>query len=169
LMQFQERTDDCNRRSNLLAAAFADRLTDLVFPAADRAARLTSLMVREKPSPEAEKYLEEACLCYFYELYSASAIMCRSVLEEAIEKRFSRLNMKAVKESKAPGCTLGDLLKFAELPEQRNKNAIPPEAWRESWDVNILANKAVHETPLSEEEAPTCLTAARHSLICLLN
>ena len=87
LIQLEKRAEDKQRRTNLLRIAFADRLTDLVFPAADRAARLTSLIVKDKPSPEAERYLKEASLCYFYELYSASAVMCRSVLEELLEKR----------------------------------------------------------------------------------
>lgn len=56
LIQLHKRTDD--GKPNLLAVAFADRLTDLVFPAADRAAKPTNLKVKEKPSPEAEKYLE---------------------------------------------------------------------------------------------------------------
>jgi hypothetical protein len=77
LIQFHNRDAHGIRQSTLLAVAFADRLTDLVFPATDRAAKLTDLIVKQKPSPQAEKYLEEACFCYFYELYSASAVMCR--------------------------------------------------------------------------------------------
>ncbi len=68
LIQLEKRAEDKQRRANLLTIAFADRLTDLVFPAADRAAKLTNLIVKDKPSPEAERYLEEASLCYFYEL-----------------------------------------------------------------------------------------------------
>lgn len=66
LVQFHKRASVQNRKSNLLAIAFADRLTDLVFPAAERAAKLSELIVKERPTREAEKYLEEACLCYFY-------------------------------------------------------------------------------------------------------
>ena len=168
LIQLHRRADDHDRKYGLLAVVFADRLTDLVFPAAERAAKLTNLIVREKPTPEAERYLEEACLCYFYELYTASAVMCRSVVEEVIEKRVRRLKIDALNELKYSGCTLGALLGFAKRPELRGTNIIPPEAWREVQTVNDLGSRAVHEEPLLEKEAWECLTAARHSLVSIL-
>ena len=167
LVQFNKRADQQDRKSNLLAAAFADRLTDLVFPAAERAAKLTNLIVKERPTPEAEKYLEEACLCYFYELYSASAIMCRAILEEAIEKRFERFGMDPRKEVNVGTCTLGALLRLGERRDLL-RNVIPVEALHEMHTVNHLGSRAVHQEPLSENDACECLTAARYALMSIL-
>lgn len=168
LVQFNQRADQQDRKSNLLAVAFADRLTDLVFPAAERAAKLTNLIVKERPTREAEKYLEEACLCYFYELYSASAIMCRAILEEAIEKRFERFGMDPRKEVNDGICTLGALLRLGERRDLQRRNVIPVEALREMHTVNRLGNRAVHQEPLSENDACECLTAARYALMSIL-
>jgi hypothetical protein len=168
LLQLHKRADDQTRKYGLLAVAFADRLTDLVFPAAERAAKLTNLIVKERPTPEAEKYLEEACLCYFYELYSVSAIMCRSVLEEAIEKRFGRLGIDPVAELGKDACTLGALLGLAKRPDLRSSSIVPAEAWREVDTVNDLGSRAVHGEPLLEKSALDCLIAARHALVCIL-
>jgi hypothetical protein len=164
LSQVYRRADDHKRRYRLLAVAFADRLTDLVFPAAERAANLSELSAKEKPTVEAEKYLEEACLCYFYELYSASAVMCRSILEELLEKRIRRLRPDLLRGVEGPA-TLGALLKAASRPPE---NIIPAEALREFWRANELGSKAAHEKPISEEDALQCLVAARHSLACIL-
>lgn len=168
LVQFHKRAELQNRKSNLLAVAFADQLTDLVFPAADRAAKLSELIVKERPTREAEKYLEEACLCYFYGLYSASAVMCRSILEEVIEKRIAQLRSELPKDSKDAPHTLGALLGFAEGLGPLGAKVVPPEAWREVQTVNAIANKAVHQSPILEQEACDCLAAARHSLGCIL-
>ena len=164
LIQLEKRAEDKQRRANLLTIAFADRLTDLVFPAADRAAKLTNLIVKDKPSPEAERYLEEASLCYFYELYSASAVMCRSVLEELIEKRLKRLEAYERGELTGTDYTLGVMLGFAE----RTRRIVPMEALHAAQTVNRLGSVAVHERPVGEEEAWECLTAARYALICIL-
>ncbi len=165
-IQLDRRIEDSNRKSNLLAVAFADRLTDLIYPAAERAAKLTKLIVKIKPSPEAEKYLEEACLCYFYELYSACAVMCRSVLEETIEKRIEKLQIDHQLIEK--GHTLGLMLKLARQPHLREKNIVPPEVWRDVDSVNYLGGSAVHQRPISESEAWKCLIAARMALAVIL-
>src|SRR5262245_5154865 len=119
LGQLDRRRDSQEQRHSLLALALADRLTDLVFPAAERASKLNDLIIREKPSPQAEGYLEEACLCYFYELYSASAVMCRSVLEEVIERRLRRLNLDELQSLNQTDYTLGTMLGIAERPDLR--------------------------------------------------
>lgn len=167
-IQLERRADDHKRKSNLLALALADRLTDLIFPAAERAATLSELVVREGPTPEAEKYLEEACLCYFYELYSASAVMCRAVLEEVIEMRIKQRGINPAVELGEDGCTLGALLGLAKRPEFRSSRIIVPEAWHEVEVINNLGSRAVHGEPLPEKSALDCLMAARHALACIL-
>ena len=165
-IELDKRIEDRNRKSNLLAVAFADRLTDLIYPAAERAAKLAKLIIKIKPSPEAEKYLEEACLCFFYELYSACAVMCRSALEETIKKRIERLQVDH--HLKEKGYTLGLMLGLAQQPHLREKGIVPPEVWREVGSVNYLGGTAVHERPISESEAWDCLIAARMALTAIL-
>lgn len=166
LVQLHRRAEEQNLKSNLLAIAFADRLTDLVFPASERAARFTELVVRQQPSPQAGKYLEEACLCHFYELYSACAVMCRSVLEEVVENRIRRLGLNL--DMNAGDHTLGELLRVAQSPEFRGRNVIPPEAVHEVKTVMRLGNVAAHQSPIREEDAQECLLAARHAISCLM-
>ena len=165
LSQVYRRADDHNRRHRLLAAAFADRLTDLVFPAAERAAKLSELSARDKPTVEAGKYLEEACLCYFYELYSAAAVMCRSSLEDIIETRVRQLRPDLLSELAEGPYNLGALIAITSRPAS---NVIPPEAWREIRTVNELGNRAAHEKSLVEKDALECLIAVRHALVCIL-
>jgi hypothetical protein len=38
-------------------------------------------------SEEADRYLDEATRCYFFGLFTACAVMCRSVLEEALKQK----------------------------------------------------------------------------------
>ena len=163
LVQLHERAEEQELRSNLLAIAFADRLTDLVFPAADRAAKLTNLIVRQQPSREAENYLEEACFCYFYALYSACAVMCRAVLEEILRKRIHNLNRNQSGDITDATNTLGALVSKA-----KTLKAIPPEAFHETDRVKELGDRAAHGDPLHEEDAWESLLAARHAVTCIL-
>lgn len=94
--------------------------------------------------------------------------MCRSILEEVIEKRIGQLKNDLPKDSKEVPHTLGALLGFAEALGVQGAKVVPPEAWREVQTVNTLANRAVHQSPILEEEACACLTAARHALGCVL-
>ena len=165
LVELDKRAQNRKRKSDLLAVAFADALADLVFPAAERAAKLAELIVKDKPSREAEKYLQEACQCYFYGLNSASAVMCRSVLEEVIEKRIRALNTN---HSIGTEHTLGMMLGLAERAELQSLRIVPLEALHAARVVNRLGSTAVHERPLLESEAWDCLTNARHALVCIL-
>lgn len=165
LSQVYKRADDHKRRYRLLAAAFADRLTDLVFPAAERAAKLSELNAKKKPTLEAEKYLEEASLCYFYELYSACAVMCRSILEEVIHKHVGQMRPDLLREIGTGPYYLRDLIRVTSRPAS---NVIPPEARHPIQKVIELGNRAAHEQPLEEKDAWDCLVAARLSLNCIL-
>lgn len=167
LLGFDKVTDDLEKKANFLAVAFTDRLTDLIFPAAQRAARLTNLIVKDAPSPEAEKFLEQACLCYFYELFSPCGVMCRAALEDSIEKRINKSHIDP--QLKRTEYTLGKMLSLAARPESRGSRIVPPEVWREVDCVNRLGGVAVHERPLTEDEAWECLVAARTALKAILD
>ena len=59
----------------------------MVEPAVARATELRECVVAAGCSEEADRYLDEATRCYFFGLYTACAVMCRSVLEEAIKQK----------------------------------------------------------------------------------
>ena len=75
------------QQNDLLRAAFALELLELVEPAVLRATHLRECVVANGSSEEADRYLDEATRCYFFGLFTACAVMCRSVLEEAIKQR----------------------------------------------------------------------------------
>jgi len=163
LAELHERADKQSRKSDLLILAFTDRLTDLIFPAAERAAKLTDLIAREGVNTAAEKYLEEACYCYFYELYSASAVMCRAVLEAVLRRQIRSLASDQSRGMTDTDNTLGPLVSKA-----KTLKIIPPEAFREIDRVKELGDRAAHGDPLREEDAWESLSAARHAVTCIL-
>ncbi len=75
------------QQNDLLRAAFALELLELVEPAVARAAHLRECVVASSSSEDADRYLDEATRCYFFGLFTACAVMCRSVLEEAIKQK----------------------------------------------------------------------------------
>ena len=74
-------------QNDLLRAAFALELLEMVEPAVIRATHLRECVVATSSSEEADRYLDEATRCYFFGLFTACAVMCRSVLEEAIRQK----------------------------------------------------------------------------------
>jgi hypothetical protein len=65
------------QQNDLLRAAFALELLELVEPAVQRATHLRECIVAAPTSDEADRCLDEATRCYFYGLCTASAVMCR--------------------------------------------------------------------------------------------
>ena len=59
----------------------------MVEPAVRRATHLRECVVGAASSEEAGRYLDEATRCYFFGLFTACAVMCRSVPEEAIKQK----------------------------------------------------------------------------------
>jgi hypothetical protein len=82
-----------------------------------------------------------------FKLHSASAIMCRSVLEEVVEKRLRRLNIDALQELRQTDYTLGVMLGLTERPDLRSRNIVPFEALHAAQAVNRLGGTTVHERP----------------------
>src|ERR1039457_3563518 len=76
-----------SQQNDLLRTAFALELLELVEPAVQRATHLRECVVAAPSSEEADRYLDEATRCYFFGMFTACAVMCRSVLEEAIEQK----------------------------------------------------------------------------------
>jgi hypothetical protein len=154
------------QQNNLLRAAFALELVELIEPAVQRATHLRECVVAAPSSEEADRYLDEATRCYFYGLFTACAVMCRSVLEEAIKQKLPEALSRQVQTRYRYTATLGNLLH--EVNNNLKMTGIDTDFPRLANQVNDTGKKAVHQGLLSEDEARSCLENARGALQLLL-
>jgi hypothetical protein len=154
------------QQNDLLRAAFAHELLELVEPAVLRATHLRECVVAAPSSEEADRYLDEATRCYFFGLFTACAVMCRSVLEEAIKQKLPAALTRLIRTRYRNTATLGNLL------HEVNNNLIltgfDSDFPRVANKVNDAGKKAVHQGLLSDDEARACLQDARQALQILL-
>ena len=160
----QRALDD--QQNDLLRAAFALELIELVEPAVMRATQLRECVVDTPSSEEADRYLDEATRCYFFGLFTASAVMCRSVLEEAIKQKLPAGLARQVHSRYRKTATLGNLLH--EVNNNLQMIGFDADFPRVANLVNDVGRKAVHQGLLSEDEARECLQNARTALQLLL-
>ena len=154
------------QQNDLLRTAFALELLALVEPATQRATYLRECVAATRSSDEADRYLDEATRCFFYGLFTACAVMCRSVLEEAIKQKLPPSLTKLVRTRYRNAATLGNLLH--EVNNNLQLTGIDPDFPRVANQVNDTGKKAVHQGLLSEDEARQCLQSARTALQLLL-
>jgi hypothetical protein len=154
------------RQNDLLRAAVAAEFLDLVEPAVARATHLRECVVASASSEDADRYLDEATRCYFFALFTACAVMCRSVLEEAIKQKLPESLRKLIRSRYRNAATLGNLLH--EVNNNLLATGIAPDFPRLANQVNDIGKKAVHQGLLSEDEARSCLQNAREALQMLL-
>jgi len=154
------------QQNDLLRAAFALELLALVEPAVERAAYLRECVVTAPSSEEADRYLDEATRCYFFGLFTACAVMCRSVLEEAIKQKLPAQLTRLVRTRYRNAATLGNLLH--EVNNNLQLTGIDADFPRVADQVNDTGKKAVHQGLLAEDEARACLQNAREALQLLL-
>ena len=154
------------RQNDLLRAAMAAEFIDLIEPAVARAALLRECVVAAPCSEEADRYLDEATRCYFFALFTACAVMCRSVLEEAIKQKLPEGLKALVRTRYRNAPTLGNLLH--EVNNHLHETGIDLGFPRLANRVNDIGKKAVHLGLLTEDEARTCLQNAREALQMLL-
>ena len=162
--EIQRALDD--QQNDLLRAAIALELLGLVEPAVLRATQLRECVVATPSSEEADRYLDEATRCYFYGLFAACAVMCRSVLEEAIKQKLPTALARQVHTRYRKTATLGNLLH--EVNDNLQMTGFDAEFPRVANLVNDVGRKAVHQGLLSEDEARECLQNARAALQLLL-
>lgn len=155
-----------HQQNDLLRAAFALELLQLVEPAVARATHLRECVVNSSCSEQADRYLDEATRCYFYGLFTACAVMCRSVLEEAIKQRLPERLTKIIRSRYRNTATLGNLLH--EVNNNLIDCAINPDFPHLANRVNDIGKKAVHQGLLGEDEARHSLQTAREALELLL-
>jgi hypothetical protein len=154
------------QQNDLLRAAIALELLELVEPAVLRATHLRECVVGAASSEEADRYLDEATRCYFLGLFTACAVMCRSVLEEAIKQILPAGVSRQVRTRYRNMATLGNLLH--EVNNNLKLTGIDGDFPALANRVNDTGKKAVHQGLLSEDEARECLQNARLALQLLL-
>lgn len=154
------------RQNDLLRTAFALELLELVEPAVVRATHLRECVVAAPSSEEADRYLDEATRCYFFGLFTACAVMCRSVLEEAIKQELPPGLTQQVRTRYRNTATLGNLLH--EVNNNLQMTGFDADLPRVANQVNDTGKKAVHQGLLSEDEARSCLQNTREALQLLL-
>jgi hypothetical protein len=154
------------QQNDLLRAAFALELLGLVEPSVQRATHLRECVVETPSSDEADRYLDEATRCYFYGLFTACAVMCRSVLEEAIKQKLPPQLAKLLRTRYRNTATLGNLLH--EVNNNLQLTGFDPDFPRVANMVNDVGRKAVHQGIMNEDEARACLQNARTALELLL-
>jgi hypothetical protein len=154
------------QQNDLLRTAFALEMLELVEPAVARATHLRECVVAAPSSEEADRYLDEATRCYFFGLFTACAVMCRSVLEEAIKQKLPIGLTRQVRTRYRNTATLGNLLH--EVNNNLKMTGFDADFPRVANLVNDSGKKAVHQGLLSEDEARTCLQNAREALQLLL-
>jgi len=154
------------QQNDLLRTAFALELLELVEPAVQRAMHLRECVVSSPSSEEADRYLDEATRCYFFGLFTACAVMCRSVLEEAIKQKLPSVLTAQIRTRYRNTATLGNLLH--EVNNNLQMTGFDPDFPRVANLVNDIGRKAVHQGLLSEDEARACLQNARAALQLLL-
>jgi hypothetical protein len=154
------------QQNDLLRTAFALEMLELVEPAVLRATHLRECVVGTASSEEADRYLDEATRCYFFGLFTACAVMCRSVLEEAIKQKLPAGLTRLVQTRYRNTATLGNLLH--EVNNNMQLAGVDADFPRIANMVNDTGKKAVHQGLLSEDEARACLQNAREALELLL-
>jgi Domain of unknown function (DUF4145) len=154
------------QQNDLLRAAFAMELLETVEPAVARATQLRECVVEAPSSEEADRYLDEATRCYFFGLFTACAVMCRSVLEEAVKQKLPAQLAKLVRTRYRNTATLGNLLH--EVNNNLQMTGIDPEFPAVANKVNDMGRKAVHQAMVAEDDARACLQNARLALQLLL-
>jgi hypothetical protein len=165
---WQEIQQALDRQQNdLLRAAIALEMLGLVEPAVFRATHLRECVVSSPSSEDADRYLDEATRCYFFGLFTACAVMCRSVLEEAVKQKLPSVLAELVRTRYRNAATLGNLLH--EVNNNLQLTGIDADFPRVANQVNDAGKKAVHQGLLSEDEARSCLQNARQALQLLLS
>jgi len=154
------------QQNELLRTALSLELIEMIEPAVERATHLRECVVAAASSEEADRYLDEATRCYFYGLFTACAVMCRSVLEESIKQKLPPKLSQLIRTRYRNAATLGNLLH--EVNNNLIATGIDADFPRLANLVNDIGKRAVHQGLLSEDEARLCLQNARAALQLLL-
>lgn len=134
--------------------------------AMQRAGDLLEWSVNQASSEQADQYLSEASTCFIYGLFTSSALMCRSLLEEVIERKLPTKFLAEGRLSDSKNRTLGNLLDVVNNNFQEVH--FHPDVPKLGRLVNEIGSWAAHERELSEGEALECLKDTHKAVLRLL-
>ncbi len=154
------------QRNDLLRAAFALEMLEMIEPAVMRATHLRECVVNQASSADADRYLDEATRCYLFGLFTACAVMCRSLLEEAMREKLAPTLGRLIRTRYRNTATLGNLLH--EVNNNLQLTGIDSGFPRIANMVNDAGRKAVHQGAISEDDARECLQNTRAAIELLL-
>jgi len=151
----------------LLELSVAKDCLSRIEGATQRARDLMEWSVNQASSEQADQYLSEASTCFIYGLFTSSAVMCRSLLEEVIESKLPTKFLAEGRLSDPRNRTLGNLLDVVNnnLQEVHFHRDVPKLGRL----VNEVGSRAAHERELSEGEAFECLKDTYKAILRLLS
>jgi hypothetical protein len=132
----------------------------------NRAQQLSEWAVKEPSSEKADLYLAEACNCFLFGFDTSCVVMCRSLLEEVLERKLPDSILSGAKRSNSKGWTLGSLLDVVNnnLTESGISRDVPVLVRK----INEIGSTAAHQSPVSPQEALDCLKKTRAAILRLL-
>jgi len=154
--------------NQLLELSIAEDCLSRFEGASQRAGRLLEWLVNQAPSEQADQYLSEASTCFIYGLYASGAVMCRSLLEEVIERKLPRKYLDEGLLKDLNNRTLGNCLDVMNNNVQDLKLHFHEDVPEYSRRVNEIGSRAAHERSLEETEALKCLQDTREAIRLLL-
>jgi hypothetical protein len=150
----------------LLELSVAKDCLSRIEGATQRARDLLEWSVNQASSEQADQYLSEASTCFIYGLFTSSAVMCRSLLEEVIERKLPTKFLAEGRLSDPRNRTLGNLLDVVNNNRQEvHFHRDVPKLGRL---VNEIGSWAARERELSEGEALKCLKDTHKAILRLL-
>lgn len=153
-------------KHQLLQLSVAEEFLSRLPAGFNRAKELSDWSVKEPSSEQADSYLSEACNCFLFMLDTACVVMCRSLLEEVMERKIPPALMNSEGLLRPKDRMLGRLLDVVNNNLQELK--IHPEVPSLVSSVNKIASGAAHHQPVDGHAAFRCLQTTRKAILYLL-
>lgn len=145
-----------------VAHSFVSRLPNGL----NRANQLSEWSITVPSSEQADLYLMEACNCFLFGLDTACVVMCRSLLEEVLERKLPTSLLLENARLKGKGWTLGSLLDV--INNNLNASGISAQIPARLRSVNSAGSRAAHFEPVTPQAALSCLKETRSLILELL-
>lgn len=141
---------------DLLDAHFTTQELQRIPGIIERWKNLQAFQVALLPGERITHYLRQATTCYLYGLSTAAAILCRTVLQFALEWKLGTLGgMDLSKMDRRDG--LNNLITIAERTTTGKTRILPPELARKARSIQKAGSAAAHKGTCSESKALTTI------------
>jgi len=117
---------------------------------ARRLTRLAPILIEERPKPEVFGYLIEASRCFVHGFFQATIALSRSALESGLNDRLEK------SLGRTPSVDLAE-----KINQAARFKFLSPEIAVQANQVRAMANKVLHKTTASEEQAFDSLIQVR--------